>query len=415
MKEIERGSTLVFVTKDNVVLSESSPDFQKEFGVKLLFITEKADLVGIVPPEPVKYVADYDTGKIMQLSKEVAIAKDSVFTSDRALTNEEKRDRAIRSMGSGPDASVGVALGVAPVVDCDVPDPVVKKHEDRMSKVLKTVGTIAKVISFFESQNKIEMVVTPVNGFITHQDFYTVLRDVMNVENVKTLGGSVNVEIRGSLLDAEPVTDCDVTDDFDLTQLPSGHGFTYSAEASKEVIDFIIGNADLKAYQAQDFYRKLMVHIAPLITVEPDMTKFYIGDETRKQVFEPWAMTDLSNLQGVLDAVERALQPKPAAKPDTSIDPVELHRAAVEAHVDAEKYAEAITALPEDFQSEGREMMVNEYFERQRKAENATIETKLRYSEFPKGEESKAWPSRSTWHYHIKLRHSQILRVLTDQ
>lgn len=383
MKEIERGSTLVFVTGNDVNMPDMPTSFENEFGVKLLFITEKADLIGIVPPEPPRPMVIPD----------IAIAKDSVFTSDRALTNEER--------------SVGVALGVAPVTDIDDDYNVnelrgystdqsnavsakLQQYRDAGDQIVSLLKDTVKVKNrgFSSGGRRVTIKGTVLTSFVP-AELHETLKSVMTVDEVDFVPSTKAIVIKGSL----------------VAELKTDHGFTYSAEASKEVIDFIIMNADLKAYQAQDFYRKLMVHIVPLITVEPDTTKYYIGDETRKQVFEPWLITDMSDLQRVLDAVEIAL-----ASPTEIIDQGATHREAGELHDIASEKFKAYFECPKE--SKARDILHDEFDTASKEAVAITAKTGLVVPALPNPKDPFEG-NMDGWHNRVARRHHEIAKQLT--
>lgn len=164
-------------------------------------------------------------------------------------------------------------------------------------------------------------------------------------------------------------------------------------------------------------YSDMRVHVvqAAICALMNDDRQYTIGDQTMKKVFEPVGMVNLANLQWFLDVVEAALQPKPAAEPEKQLSAIQLHREAIALLSLAEKHAEAIQTLPTGFESESRDVMVNEYFEHERKAISASRKTDIEAELIPDHDGPRIWNDRSMWHYKLKGRHASILRTLTDQ
>lgn len=139
-----------------------------------------------------------------------------------------------------------------------------------------------------------------------------------------------------------------------------------------------------------------------IVGVPKEPHKYFIGDETMKRVFEPEGMTNLSNMQRFLDAVEKAFTEQAH---HASADE---HRRAAGLHLTAQKLLRVFVECPEN--SSARSVLLEEYEEAARAAQVVTDNTGL------------VTVSRSTeidwhvidWHERIIRRHNAIHKDLTQ-
>lgn len=387
MNEYPHGTVFIFKTTGALPAPLPKGD---ELGVKMVFISGDTDLIGVVYPE--------------EVSEGVArpMGKDEFFN---AMFREPDADVAT-------DTVSGETVKVPDDLWSDETKHQINIYREAGDLIIKALDGIVKVKNrSFKSGGRKVVIKGAIIGPVILQKLREKLDPILKINDVTCDFIDSKIEIQGSLhpsigstLGVEPVTDTDEPEQ----QFAAHVGVPDEVRKRAEWAADIVGVTK---------YSDMRVHVvqAAMTALMNDDRKYFVGDETKRKVFDANNIQNLSNLQEVFDAVERALQPKPAVEPEKQPSAVELHREATKAHIEAEKHAEAIRALPNGFESESREIMVNEYFERQRVAFAASRKTDIQGEGIPDHDDPSIWNDRSVWHYKMRARHSQILRVLTDQ